>query len=218
MIFLTKAHNVIALAALALTLSGQARSAEVNLVGLFPGKALLEINKRKAKLMKVGETIEGVKLLSVGSDEVVVIVDGKRQSVLLGQSVVSAPQSNGRGKVTLQADLKGQFITPGYINGATTTFLVDTGATSIAMGVQEAKRLGISYLNGQPGLGRTASGTVPMYMVTLDTVTVGDITLNRVEAAIIDGDAMPGTLLGMSFLKRVEMRRQGTTLTLVQTY
>lgn len=191
---------------------------DVNVVGLFPGKAMLEINKAPARMVSVGQKINEVKLLEANSDGAVVEINGKREKLQLGQSIASAATVGTRPKVILSADSRGHFVTTGQMNGATTTFLVDTGASTIAMSTTEAKRLGISYLNGRRGVSNTANGQVMTYGVTLDTVKIGDVTLHQVDAAVIDGAGLNVTLLGMSFLKRLEMQRAGSTLTLTKIF
>ena len=204
--------------AVILALSAATWAIEVNVVGLFPGKAMLEINKAPARMISVGQKINGVKLLEANSEGAVVEINGKREKLLLGQSIASAGAVSDRPKIILTADSKGHFVTTGQMNGATTTFLVDTGATTIAMSTAEAKRLGISYINARRGVSNTANGQVMYYSVMLDTVKVGDVTLHQVDAAVIDGSGMDITLLGMSFLKRLEMQRAGSTLTLTKTF
>ena len=201
-----------------LVLSSVAGAVDVNVVGLFPGKALLEINKAPARMVSVGQKIKGVKLVEANSEGAVVEIDGKREKLLLGQSIASAGPVSELPKIILPADSKGHFITTGQMNGATTRFLVDTGATTIAMSTGEAKRLGISYINGRRGISNTANGQVAYYHITLNTVKVGDVTLHQVDAAVIDGEGMDITLLGMSFLNRLEMKRAGSTLTLTKRY
>ncbi len=97
-------------------------------------------------------------------------------------------------------------------------FLVDTGATSIALSAADARRLGIDYLSGQPGLMSTANGTAAAYRVRLDSVRVGDIVANNVEGAVLEGSQMPVALLGMSFLNRMEMKREGQFMVLIRRY
>jgi aspartyl protease family protein len=96
--------------------------------------------------------------------------------------------------------------------------LVDTGATLISMNQSEARRLGINYLKGQKGYSQTASGIAGVYRVKLDTVKLGDIVLNNVDAAVHEGDGPPIVLLGMSFLSRVEMKREGERLVLTKRF
>ena len=95
--------------------------------------------------------------------------------------------------------------------------MVDTGATSVSLSASEAQRLGINYRNGRRAYARTANGVIGVYVVRLDHVKVGDITLNNVEATVSEGPAHVA-LLGMSFLNRMEMRRDGQTMTLTQRY
>jgi aspartyl protease family protein len=203
-----------------LLLSASANATNVSVVGLFSGKALVTINGGTQKLLKAGEkTPEGVKLLSADSNRAVLEIDGKQQSLGLGEGVSTGgvQDSGGKASVTLTADAQGHFITTGSINGSPTRFLVDTGASAISMSSAEAKRLGISYLNGQKGLSSTANGVAQVYRVSLNSVKVGDINLNGVEG-VVHESAMPVVLLGMSFLNRVDMKREGSSMVLTKRF
>jgi aspartyl protease family protein len=192
---------------------------EVNVVGLFPDKALVEINGGKAQVLTAGQiSPEGVKLISARGEGAVFEIEGKRRTLQLGQSMSASFASSNKPSVTLVADGRGHFVTSGTINGAVTRFLIDTGATTIAMGTAEARRLGINYLQGEQGSISTAGGVVSAYRVTLDRVKVGEIVLDQVACTVIEGPTMAVTLLGMSFLNRVEMKRDGSTLTLIKNY
>lgn len=182
---------------------------------------MLVIDNGKPRMLSTGQiTPEGVKLISASSESAVIEFAGKRQTLLLGQGtrVTSAPQQGASSQVTLRAGRNGHFFASGLINGSTVRFIVDTGASTIALSTSEARRLGINYLSGQTMIGHTANGQVRAYRVKLDTVTLGDITLHNVDADVLDGDGPPETLLGMSFLSRVQMMRDGDTLTLVRRY
>lgn len=199
--------------------SAGALAVDINVVGLFPDKALVEINGGKPRVLSAGQTsAEGVKLIGAGGDAAVFEIEGQRRTLGLGQSISANYASSAKPSVTLFADGRGHFVTPGAINGAPTQFLVDTGATSVAMGIAEARRLGINYLRGERGSISTAGGVVGAYRVMLDSVKVGDISLTQVEGVVIEGPAMAVTLLGMSFLNRVELKRDGTTLVLTKQY
>ena len=137
---------------------------------------------------------------------------------MIGSNALGGNAStNGASRVTLIADARGHFVTTGSINGATVTFLVDTGATMVSMGITDARRIGLNYLAGERGMSRTANGAARVYRVKLDSVKVGDISLSNVDALVHEAD-MPWVLLGMSFLNRLEMTRQGDDLTLVKRY
>lgn len=213
-------RNLRAIPAAFLLLAGSAAAVDINVVGLFPNKAVVSINGGKPRTLSVGETTpEGVKLISATSESATFEVGGKRQTLAAGEgTAVGTATSADSGTVTLTADSRGHFITSGTINGNSVRFMVDTGASLIALSSVEAKRLGVNYLAGSRALSQTASGVIPVYRVKLDTVRVGDITVNNVDAVVIEGDKLPLALLGMSFLNRMEMKRDGVTMTLTKRY
>lgn len=207
-----------------LFIAATVHAADISVTALFGGKAQLVIDGGKPRMLSAGQTSpEGVKLISADSSAAVIEFQGKRRSLALGSGMriggadLSAGSSSGS-SVTLTADERGHYQTLGQVNGGTVTFLVDTGATSIALPSAEARRLGINYLNGQRGFTQTANGKAAAYRVTLDTVKVGDITLHAVEAVVLEGDGLKIALLGMSFLNRTEMKRDGQALTLIRRY
>jgi aspartyl protease family protein len=212
-------HRILTGLALAL-IAGAATATEVNVIGLFRGKAVVVVNGGKPRTLSAGDaTPEGVKLVSVDTEQAVLEIDGKRRSLGMGQSIsVAAPSTGGRAQATLAADARGHFLTTGQINGQSVQFLVDTGASMISMNASEARRLGVNYLKGERGYASTANGPAAVYKVRLDTVRVGDISATDVEALVHDGNALPLVLLGMSFLNRVEMRRDGPTMTLIKRF
>lgn len=196
-----------------------AGATDVNVIGLFPGKAVVTINRGAPRTLSVGEkTAEGVALVSSDSRGAVLEIDGKRQTLEMGQHFESAAETGARRAVTLAADSRGHFITDGTVNGAHMRFLVDTGATLVALPASEAARLGIDYKKGRQGMSQTANGPAVVYRVMLDSVTLGDITLLNVEGLVHEAAGLDVALLGMSFLNRTEMRREGQTLTLIKRY
>jgi aspartyl protease family protein len=198
-----------------------APAADVNVIGLFSGKAVLVIDGGKPRTMAAGDTSpEGIKLISATSEFAVVEIGGRRQTLAPGQSgyANAARPDSGAASVILTADARGHFITSGTINGITIQFLVDTGASAITLSSSDARRLGINYLAGSRALTQTANGVVPVYKVKLDAVRVGNVTANNVDAVIIEGNGLPVALLGMSFLNRMDMKRDGLTMTLTKRY
>lgn len=203
--------------------AASAQAADISVTALFGGKAQLVIDGGRPRMLSAGETSpEGVKLISADSKGAVIEFQGKRRNLALGSgmriggSELSA--GNSGASVTLAADERGHYMTMGQVNGGTVQFLVDTGATSIALPSADARRLGINYLNGQRGFTQTANGRAVAYRVTLDTVKVGDITLHAVDAVVLEGDGLKVALLGMSFLNRTEMKRDGQALTLIRRF
>jgi aspartyl protease family protein len=194
------------------------QAAEVILHGLMQGRATLSVDKSKPKTIRVGETHQGVKLISTASDSAIVEIAGKRQRVTFGEALYATFPSSGQQRVTLTADGQGHFITAGTINGASVQFLVDTGATLVSLDAAAARRAGIDYLRGVPGQSMTANGVAQVYRVKLDSVRLGDIVLNNIDGVVHEGGTLPVVLLGMSFLGRLEMRHDGDTLTLTRKY
>jgi len=196
----------------------QAPGAEVRLVGTFGDKAaVLSIDGAEPKTVKVGQRHGGVAVLAVDNDSATIEIEGRRRVIRRGQHFRSDPAADARQSVVLVADGRGHFYAEGRVNGGVVRFMVDTGATSIALPAQEANRLGIDYRKGQRGLVQTANGVAAAWRVTLDRVRLGAIELQQVDAVVSE----PGpniVLLGMSFLNRVEMRREGETMTLTRRY
>jgi aspartyl protease family protein len=202
-----------------LVLCAPAWAVDVSVVAIFPGKAMLVIDKGKPRTLRAGETYAGVTLVSSTSEEAVVSIDGKQQRLHLGEGVYSALSvPSERATVILTPDKNGHFVATGSINGSSVRFLVDTGATMVSMSVQEARNAGVNYLAGERGYSQTANGVAPVYKVKLDQVTLGDITLRDIAGVVHENSALPVVLLGMSFLGKLEMRREGESLTLIKRY
>jgi len=202
-----------------LALCAPAWAVDVSVVALFPGRAMLVVDKGKPRTLKAGETYAGITLISSTSDEAIVSIDGKQQRLHIGEGVYSALSvQNEHATVVLMPDKNGHFVTSGSINGASVRFLVDTGATMVAMNVEEARRAGVNYLAGERGFSQTANGVTPIYRVKLAQVTLGDITLRDIDGIVQENSALPVVLLGMSFLSKLDMRRDGDSLTLSKRY
>jgi aspartyl protease family protein len=209
--------RIIALLA-GLSCSGTAAAADVALIGVIGDKAaVLALDGGDPKTVKVGQKWRGVSVLSVEKDRATVEIDGKRRVLLHGQHYRGAPPASDRQQVTLSADAGGMFVSEGTINGTPVRFVVDTGASSIALPGREAQRLGIDYRRGHQVAMNTANGVVPAYRVILDRVKLGGIELNAVEGVVIE-QGLDITLLGMSFLNRLEMKRDGHTMTLTRRF
>jgi len=208
-------HRIAALAGAALAFAAQA--ADVTVVGVFPNKAVVQIDGGSLRTLAVGQkTGEGITLLSVDRDSATFDIEGSRTTLGLGQARISRTEPAAQ-SVRLTADLQGHFRTDGQINGRTVAFTVDTGATLIALPVSEAGRLGIDYQRGQKVGMRTANGVTGGYLVKLDTVSLGNVTLHGVDAVVIEG-GLTLPLLGMSFLNRMDMKREGDVMTLTRRY
>ncbi len=203
-----------------MSISLQAYAHDVLVLALFKDMVILKVDNARHKL-RVGETSpEGIKLISSNSDEAILEIDGVQQSYTLGSH--QSARSFERKRTTSEARVwanRGMYQTTGLINGQPVSFLVDTGASDIAMNTAHAKQLGINYRYiGRRSAARTASGVVSTWRIKLKSVKVGDIELHNIDAAVIEGQGPTTILLGMSFLKHVKMQREGNLLQLQQKH
>jgi aspartyl protease family protein len=198
-------------------ISGSAGAQDVGLAGVMGSKAMLMINGSEPQSVAVGQSLDGVKVVSVQGDQVVVEIGGRKRPLRVGQHAIGAAAADGSGKVIMTADNQGHFYTTGTVNGVSVRFLVDTGATMISLGASDARRIGLDFNRGQKGMTQTANGQSAVSKVQLDTVRIGDMTLHNVDA-LIHQTEMPMALLGMSFLNRMEMQRDGSTMTLKKRF
>ncbi|WP_298398918.1 TIGR02281 family clan AA aspartic protease [uncultured Azonexus sp.] len=198
-------------------LSSALAAQEVGLAGIIGSKALLKINGGAPRAVPAGATVDGVKVVSVQGDQVVVEINGRKRPLKVGQNAVGVAASSDSDRLVLQADGQGHFFTTGTINGVSVRFLVDTGASMISLGASDARRMGLDFNRGQKGISQTANGQVMVSKVQLDNVRIGGMTLHQVDAVIHQTD-LPIALLGMSVLNRMEMQRDGSTMTLKKRF
>jgi aspartyl protease family protein len=198
-----------------------AHSQSVTLTGMVGNKALIIVDGSAPKIVATGESFNGIKVISTQSDTAVLMVGGKRLTVRVGDAPASVGEQAGSkssgSKIVLSAGDGGHFLAQGSINGKAVQFMVDTGATTVAMGSAEAKRMGIDYTSGKPVRMNTANGQTMGYLLTLNTVRIGDVEVQNVEA-IVSQQAMPYVLLGNSFLTRFSMRRDNDQMVLERRF
>ena len=202
------------LLALAMLAPGLAWSQAVSLAGILGSKALLVVDGSAPRGVAAGETHLGVKVLSVGRDEAVIEIKGARSTVRLGEAPVSVGTRSGGGrKIVLMSDSRGHFVNQGLINGRVMQFMVDTGATTVAIGKPDADRMGLDYQNGQPVIMNTANGVAQGWRLRLNSVRIGEVEVLNVDA-IVTPQAMPYVLLGNSFLGSFQMTRNNDQMVL----
>jgi aspartyl protease family protein len=206
---------------LAVFAAATAHSQSVTLTGMVGNKALLIVDGSAPKIVASGESFNGAKVISTQGDTAVLMVGGKRLNMRVGDAPASVGEQAGSkssgSKIVLTASEGGHFITVGSINGKAVQFMVDTGATTVAMGAAEAKRMGIDYTSGKPVRMSTANGQTLGYLLTLNSVRIGDVEVQNVEA-IVSQQAMPYVLLGNSFLTRFSMRRDSDQMVLEKRF
>src|SRR3989344_698177 len=172
-----------------------AHAQAVALAGMLGSKALLVVDANPPKAVGAGDEYQGVKVI------------GTRRVRRRGEAPVGVGARGGSGKrVVLRADSRGHFINSGTINGRVMQYMVDTCASTVAIGLQDAERMGLNYQNGQPVRMNTANGVAQGWRMKLDSVRIGDVEVFGVEA-IITPQPMPYVLLGNSFLTEFQMTR-----------
>lgn len=198
----------------------QAALSDIKVMALFNNKASVSVDGQM-RMLRSGETSpEGVKLISASSDRAVLEVNGRRASYTVGAasgfSSANLSQSSGA-RVSISSDASGMYLTEGSINGQPVRFVVDTGATYVSLSATEARRLGIDYhATGRKIQVATASQVEVGYQVSLKQVKVGSLLVRDVAAVVMDSNFPPITLLGMSYLGRVNMEHSGSELRLKQ--
>ncbi len=197
------------LLALGLTLlASLAQAQSVALAGRMGDRALL-IGNGQPHTLAVGASAGGVKLLRWAGEQAEVDTASGRLLLRVGgtpaQIGAAAPVTASR-EIVMSVGPGGHFTPQGAINGRPVRFMVDTGATLVALGRAEAERLGLDLANAQQGLTQTANGPVRVHVVVLDRVRVGEVEITNV-GAVVTPQAMPYVLLGNSFLGRFQMQR-----------
>ena len=146
------------------------------------------------------------------------MVEGKRQTLKMGQGVSVAGNAGpvNNDPVSLYADSRGHFTGNLSINGASLKYLVDTGATTVALNSGDAKFAKIDYEKGEKVPVNTANGVVTAYLVKVNTLKIGSITLNNVDVIVNEGGSPAIVLLGMSALNKLDMKRDNSVMTLTK--
>ena len=209
-------HFVLLGALLALS-SARAVATDVSLVGVVGSQAVVSVNNSPPHVMAAGSTFNGVQVVSVSPDHAVFMIDGKRESIALGQ-FYGGSADGGRETATLTADGTGAFIGQGSINGRSVRFMADTGATLVVMSAEDADRVGLAWRRAPTAMAHTANGDVEFHLVKIPTIKVGTIVLNDIDAAVQERGLNLTTLLGQSFLNRTDMNRSGDTMTLTRRF
>lgn len=201
-------------------MSPLALASSVKAIALFNDRAMLSVDGSKAKIIRAGSTYKGVKLISSNTSNAVVEINGERKklklnsSLVLSKSLGTKASNSYANSVQLFVDEQGFFQSQGEINGKGINFLVDTGANLVVINSRDADRIGLEYLQGEKTFASTASGRSPMYVITANSMAVGGISINNVRMGVIEGSFPEYPLLGMTFLSRLNMTREGSVMTL----
>lgn len=179
---------------------------EIEAKMLAQDSAVLIIDGQQRMLRAGKRSPEGVLLVSADGKQAVLEIDGKRKNISLSRSITSQFKPADKTEIRIASGYGGHYQIKGLINGMPVEFLVDTGATTIAMNRFTAERLGIDYRGGTPITVSTANGTAKAFVVTLSSVSVGNIVVNQVTAAVSTTDSPSIVLLGNSYLGKVDLK------------
>lgn len=203
-----------ALAWPALAAAAPAGAPHVSVIGLIGDRAILRLDGEQVILRK-GESRADVTLVAIESGEAVLRIGGRLQRLGLGFDTGGIAPREAGASVEIVLNARDQFITSGMINGRVVELLVDTGANSVSMTAEDARRLGIDYrVEGEPARSRTAGGIVDAWVVRLKSVQVGPIVVRNVIASVRETPAQTPILLGMTFLSQVDLKQERNRLRL----
>jgi aspartyl protease family protein len=191
--------------------AGLASDNSVKVIALFADKALLQVGDEQ-KIVRKGETFAGVLLKSSSARGAIVIIDGEEMKLGVNQSIAGNFKKPDRSNLKVYPDSSGMYFIKGKINGQSTRFLVDTGATFVTMSGNKASSLNIDYRSGTPSSAQTAAAIVPVWQIRLDSVSIGGIKLSNIDATVIDGSLPADVLLGNSFLQHTQLQKAGSVL------
>nr|WP_281388645.1 retropepsin-like aspartic protease [Litorivivens lipolytica] len=191
--------------------------ADVQVNALFEGSAYLTVNGQQ-KLLRKGQSFEGITLLDANPSRALVEIDGQQQELTLTSRINASYRANDTLEVVLRRDSQLKYMTQAVINGRSIAALVDTGANVMALSSRHASQLGIDFKKGERSAVTTASGVAPSYRVILRSVSVGGIKVHNIQAVVVEGDYPQEVLLGMSYLTHVDMQERDNILTLRARY
>jgi aspartyl protease family protein len=216
---LSAAKRTFQLAVLTGVASAAFASAPVEAVGLFKDRAMIRVLGAEHYLT-VGQTSpEGATLVESDAQHAVVRYKDETYKLTLSDRVGGTFQAPTNATLSIAPDQIGQYRAQGTINGRPADFLLDTGASLVAISARSAKQMGIEYEKSpERAPVVTAQGQVNSYLVDLESLTVGGIQTHHVRAAVIPGDYPLEVLLGMSFLHKVKMEQQAGVMVLRQLY
>jgi len=190
---------------------------QIEVQALMPGMVVLMIDGQRTTLKTGQQSAQGVRLISSTTRAAILEIDGVRKTYRMGNTVSTNFAQREQIREQVMMDSYGMFRAYGSINGQSVRFLVDTGASSVSMSARAARKLGIPYrLEGEPITTHTASGVARGWAVKLKSVRLGKLLEHNVRGVVIEGDYPKYILLGMSFLSRMKVEKEGNKMVISQ--
>lgn len=192
----------------------QVLAVEVEAKMLAQGSAVLQIDGKQRMLRQGARSPEGVLLVSADGKQAVIEVEGARRTLAMPRQISTQFKAADKTEIRIASGEGQHYRTKGLINGTPVNFFVDTGATSVSMNRFEAERLGIDYRAGKQIYLNTANGLASAFLVTLNSVSVGNIVVRQVQATVSTTDSPTMILLGNSYLSKVDLKIDNGVLVL----
>jgi len=190
---------------------------QLEVQALMPGMVVLMVDGQRTSIRSGQTSEQGIKLISSTTRSAVLEIDGRQKTYQMGTAVSAS--FTQREQITEQVimDSYGMFRAHGSINGQSVRFLVDTGASSVAMSARDARKLGIQYrLDGIESTAQTASGTAKAWRIKLKSVRLGQLHERNIWGMVVEGDYPRHVLLGMTFLNRMKVEKEGHKMILTK--
>ena len=200
-----------------LSTAALAQNVGLQVQALLPNAAVVKINGQQ-KTLRVGDSHAGVTLLAADSRQGTFEINGEQHILKVSQLITGKYKEPEKRVVTIPRDALLQYRTVASINGRRVAVMVDTGANIVAMSTAHASSVGLKYEEGIPTQVETAGGVASAWFVKLDSVDVGGIRVENVEASVIDGSYPTTILLGMSYLKHVKIEDNAGVLSLTRSW
>ena len=185
---------------------------QIEIQALMPGMVVLLIDGDRTTL-KTGDEQRGIKLISSTTTSAMLEVDGEQGTYQMGTTVSTNFKQREMITERVVSDNYGMFREHGSINGQSVKFLIDTGASSVAMSAKQARKLGILYrIDGVETRASTASGTAKAWAIKFKSVRLGKLVERNVQGMVVDGDYPRQVLLGMTFLNRMKVEKENNMM------
>ncbi len=186
---------------------------QIEVQALMPGMVVLLIDGDMTTLKTGEKSLQGIKLISSSTQLAILEINGEQKSYRMGTTINTHFTKRETLIEQIIIDKYGMFRAYGSINGQSVKFLIDTGASSVAISARDARKLGIQYrLAGRETRVNTASGTAKAWAIKLKKVRLGKLVEHNIEGVVVDGDYPSQVLLGMTFLNRMKVEKEGNKM------
>ena len=190
---------------------------DIQLNAILGKKVIVTVNGEQYTLREGEQAIKGLVFVESRGKTAVFEWEGKQTELSPSSRIATQFDERPPETITIYRDASLHYLIGGEINGRRVDFIVDTGATVVALNAQQANTLGLSWKQNPPQAVATAGGMTQAHFLLLDQVTVGGITVRQVEAVVVPSQSTP-ILLGMTFLRHFEMSEVDNTLTLKKKF